>query len=408
MSLLIIIICALALLLVISASAADAPGHPSADPSVCVADDADPALDNADPETDDAHRPLRVRLVSTTKRQADRQIDVLSVQMCGSVYTPTEPHDTEALLELRDITEDPNNPLPIFSRTAGASPADRSFRDTIHIGKLPCGWSLISNWTAVSTIATNSLHLPRTGTRTLELQLSVLSCQTGQTLAQASSNYCHTSTADGYLDLAETGPRVTNLTTRLAHTVAAHRRKPLPAELDTIEAWRQEQTNSHSNTPLPARCIAWLNYLAESVRRIIRPTPPALICQQLTDIAPPTQSAEALKLCLQVAAADDWADAADLALLRSLARWLDVDPDTFGLLLEKHLPVTMHQVHDPALLLGLTGDMDSETLRRRLSHQYHKWNNRVNHRENTIRRQATLMLQLIATVRTCCADPPTG
>ena len=116
-------------------------------------------------------------------------------------------------------------------------------------------------------------------------------------------------------------------------------------------------------------------------------------------IAPIAQRYEILNFCLHVAGADGVAATEELDILARFAGWLAVDEDRFRAMVEKILPVGMHEVEDMEIVLGVRPEMSKEKARQRLNRQYRKWNARVTHFNPEIRTQAGHMLKLIAQTR---------
>jgi 23S rRNA U2552 (ribose-2'-O)-methylase RlmE/FtsJ len=100
-----------------------------------------------------------------------------------------------------------------------------------------------------------------------------------------------------------------------------------------------------------------------------------------------------------VARASGSVAAEDLAILKDLASWLELDRERFRTMMEKVLPVEMHQVKDIETVLGITSDMSKERVRRHLNKEYSKWNSRVTNADPGIQTQADQMLKLIAETR---------
>jgi len=69
-------------------------------------------------------------------------------------------------------------------------------------------------------------------------------------------------------------------------------------------------------------------------------------------------------------------------------------------MVEKVLPVHMHQTQDAEMVLGVTDEMSREEMRRQLNHEYAKWSSRVISSDPSIQKQADEMLTLIANART--------
>ncbi len=73
--------------------------------------------------------------------------------------------------------------------------------------------------------------------------------------------------------------------------------------------------------------------------------------------------------------------------------------DRFRAMMEKVLPVNIHQVKDAKVVLGLGPNMSKEKTRRQLNTQYRQWNSRVTNADPKIQAQADQMLKLIAETR---------
>ena len=82
------------------------------------------------------------------------------------------------------------------------------------------------------------------------------------------------------------------------------------------------------------------------------------ICKELVEITPASRRYDALELCLNVARANGVASPEEVALLKNIANWLEVDNDLFRSMMEKILPCTIHQVKDAQSVLGLDSDIE--------------------------------------------------
>ena len=101
-----------------------------------------------------------------------------------------------------------------------------------------------------------------------------------------------------------------------------------------------------------------------------------------------------------VAAAKGLVTSDELTLLKNLSDWLEIDRSRLRAMVEKILPVEMHESQDAEMILGVTTEMDKEEARHQLNREYAKWSSRVISSDPSIRRQADQMLQLLAEART--------
>ena len=123
------------------------------------------------------------------------------------------------------------------------------------------------------------------------------------------------------------------------------------------------------------------------------------ICDEIVGIAPLAQRYDILELCLYVAQSKGSVSAEEVTFLKNMADWLEVDTDRFRIMMEKVLPVDMHEVRDIEAILGITSDMSKERVRKHLNKEYGKWNSRVTNADPDIQTQADQMLKLIAEAR---------
>ena len=106
-----------------------------------------------------------------------------------------------------------------------------------------------------------------------------------------------------------------------------------------------------------------------------------------------------MDLCLCVVQANGVATLKELTLLNNLARWLEVDGTRFRSMVEKILPVCMHEVEDIEVILDISPDKSKNQTRRQLNEEFRKWNARVTNFDSKIQVQAGHMLKLITDAR---------
>ena len=115
----------------------------------------------------------------------------------------------------------------------------------------------------------------------------------------------------------------------------------------------------------------------------------------------------ALELCMDVMAADGKADPKEMQELDRLATMLRVDPNTYRSLREQRI-AKIDDVGEVAgnlnTMLGITADMTPEQIKQHLTAEYRKWNSRVSHSDEKIRKRASEMLLLIGEARAKYVD----
>ena len=126
---------------------------------------------------------------------------------------------------------------------------------------------------------------------------------------------------------------------------------------------------------------------------------PDKICKKIAKTVPFAVRCDILELCLRVVHANNFAATEQLVLLKNMAGWLEVHRERFRSMMEKILPVGMHESKDIELILGITSDMNRKQTCQHLSKEYRKWNARVTNSDYEVQAQAEHMLKLIAETR---------
>lgn len=206
----------------------------------------------------------------------------------------------------------------------------------------------------------------------------------------------------GCVDLKVRTERVKKHAVMLALTVGASDRRLDKSEVKLIRDWAEETIVGESTGTDRRRMRREVTKAIKQAVKFFRAgnqIDAYRICKEIVEIAPVWQRYAILDLCLGVAKADGVAAREELEALIKFARRLNVDENKFRGMMEKALPVSMHEVEDSEIVLGVRPDMSKEEARQCLNGQYRKWNGRVTHFDPEIRAQAGLMLELIAQTR---------
>lgn len=123
------------------------------------------------------------------------------------------------------------------------------------------------------------------------------------------------------------------------------------------------------------------------------------ICEELLSTTNPSQRYSIIELCMKIVAADGIATAKELVYLRKLSELLELDTVKVSMLMEKLVPVNIHQVKDAEFILGINNMMSPEDTRDKLNREYRKWNGRITNSDSNIRTQAKLMIELITQLK---------
>ena len=340
----------------------------------------------------------RVRL--TGKEMHRPASTVFEVEICGSVYTPDDKHETTLEVTIADVTDAMPGPSSVQAKVKQWQMPDSTiFRYDADLGKLSGRATTLSNWTTVARLRVDWLLFPRKGKRDLKFRTSISSRQTGQELARAECTYAYENANPGYVDLEEDRSRTKTLAVALAFAVSASDNKLFNCEVELIKNWARNnvhlsQASGRARRKLEKALNKSVAFFGHGNRLNTYE-----ICKEIVGIAPIADRHGILDLCLHVAQAKGSVAPEELAILADLAAWLEVDIDAFRNKMERILPINMHQIKDAETVLGVTSDMSKDTARHHLNKEYSKWNARVTNSDPQIQAQADQMLSLIAEAR---------
>jgi len=252
---------------------------------------------------------------------------------------------------------------------------------------------------SVAQLRVDWLRFPRKGNRNLQFNTSILSRQSGEELACAKCTLAYENPDFGYINLEENIERIKTFAVTLAFAVSASDNKLYDCELELVKNWARAKLGwDRACDKLRHKLEKALNETVAFFRNGNQ-LDTHKICEEIVEIAPLADRYDILELCLYVAQAKGSVTAEELAVLKDLANWLEVDTDRFREMMGKILPVSMYEVKDAEVILGVTSDMSEEKTREHLNKEFIKWNSRVTNSNPEIQTQAEQMLKLIAEAR---------
>ncbi|MBN1359714.1 MAG: hypothetical protein JW993_03930 [Sedimentisphaerales bacterium] len=326
---------------------------------------------------------------------------VLIIDLCGTIESPGDGHEVYLDVALHDVTDEPAQRMPVLNRPkAGPIQPTSEFAFQTDMGKLCRRATVLEDWTSVAKISPEWFVLPRQGHRSLQFSVAIASRETDARLAAATCVAPYENIEIGYLDVEDNIQRAKTLAVGLAFSVAAAKNELLDCEIDVIHGWVRTNfgsadVSSGARLELERALQKTAAFFRRGGQLNVRD-----ICTEVVEIAPMVGRLDILDLCLRVAGAKGQVTAPELNQLKNLAAWLQVDRSRLRTMVEKRLPVSMHQSQDEEMILGVTTDMSSEEARRQLNREYAKWSSRVISSDPAIRKQADQMLNLIANART--------
>jgi hypothetical protein len=325
----------------------------------------------------------------------------LLVEICGTIEAPDENHEVSLQVSLSDITDEAVAPMPVLNRPKqGPLQASSHFTHQSAMGRLCHTKITLEDWTLVAQISPERFVLPRRGSRRLHGDIAILSQETGERLAAASCSMVFENVEIGYLDIEDNIQRAKTLAVGLAFSVSAADNELPDSEVIVIEGWVRTNFGSAEASPsarleLDRAMQKTAAFFRKGGRLNVQE-----ICTEIVEIAPMIGRIEIMDLCLRVAGAKGQVTAAEMLVLKDLAKWLVIDRNRLRTMVEKILPVHMHASQDSEMILGVTEEMSKEEARHQLNHEYAKWSSRVISSDPAIRKQADQMLNLIADART--------
>jgi uncharacterized tellurite resistance protein B-like protein len=341
------------------------------------------------------------------EKQQDKS-DLFKVEVCGTIRAPSGPQEAGCItlsISILDVTDGVAVASPVRARAKQWSASDRgdssAFCYNAQLGKLPHPVTTLSDWTAMAGLNLDWLEFARRGTRDLQFITSVVSSDSGRKLACTKCDLTYDNPEFGYMDLQENIERTKVLAVALGFAVSAADNLLHRSEIELIREWARDNIFEGSQQASDKACRKLDKALARTIAffRDGNTLDVYDICRQIVEIVPVGQRYDVLDLCLHVAQANGTVTGEELAILKDLATWLEVDAEKFRIMMEKVLPIHMHEVRDAEAILGLTSDMSKEKARQHLNKQYRKWNSRVTNANPGIQSQADQMLKLIAEAR---------
>ncbi len=340
----------------------------------------------------------RVRLTAPEKDSEGSA--AFAVDVCGAIEAPADMHPATLRISIVDATDGASRAVPVHARVkewqASDSPA---FCYNADLGRLPHRVTTLTEWTTLAQLPVDWLVFPRKGERVFRFHVLILSRQDGRELARAEYAVDVENTEYGYIDSEENVERSRILAVGLAFAVSASDYKLFNCEVDLIKNWAKDNIHLSNTSEKVERKIEKALDKTVGFFRNGNHLDARRICEEIVKIAPVAERYDILDLCLHVAQTKGCATAEELAILKRLAEWLEVDPDRFRGMMERVLPVGIQEVTDTETLLGITADMSTEKARQHLNREYSKWNSRVTNSDPEIRSQADQMLKLIAEAR---------
>lgn len=315
----------------------------------------------------------------------------LCVRMVGRIPTVRENTDTEVSVELLDITDGPGRAEQVLSADPQWRRDDSPvFYNQTHNGVIPFKDAVLAKEVEVVRIPFHQLRFARRGRRKIQVSVAVLSRPEGEVIVRADDCVEYVSCREGFIEVQEQREAVLLACVELACAAVAGAVPPSAAEV--VGRWIDEKTRRF--TPR--------SNLAEPLGRLhagSKPIDCEAACERLLAWGHRADRVAAIDLILQTVACCPALSCRQEEQLWSLAGRFEMPAERFLALCQKRLLTENCTFERWRLLLGISGELSPEALRLRLNDEYRKWNARVTNPDAAIRRQADIILTLIADVR---------
>ena len=341
--------------------------------------------------------------VSTEMKEYDGiELEVFTVQMQGAIKAPMNNCPVFKTITLYDITGGRDDQKPVLCSLDNLQYQNTTAFYSSSMDTLPFMMSLLADWQPLLSIPVETLTFPARGKRVLLFTVSMTALN-GTVLVGAQSEVFFVNNQPGYLDNMKSRLRVAELAVKLAVSVSAADGSFAGTEGRVVKDWIQKRIASSVDSQKQEAKQKLNNAVEVAMIASGSADPEDIIhfCNDLIEMNPiPAASMgdkyDVLELCLKVASADGTAKDIELELVYSLAESLGVDRDRFRTMIDKILPVNIHETENVNTILGLEQSWTVEQKRKHLRQENRKWRAMATHSNPEKQAQGRQMQDLIA------------
>ncbi len=345
---------------------------------------------------------FQTHVYTEMKDYDDIKLEVFTVQMQGAINAPMNNCPVFKTITLFDITNGRDDQKPVLCSIDTLQYQNTTAFYSSTMDTLPFMMSLLSDWQPLLSIPIETMTFPARGRRVLLFTVSMTALN-GTVLVDAQSEVIFVNKQPGYLDSMKSRLRAAELAVKLAVSVSAADGSFAGTEGRVVKDWIQKRIASSVDSQ-KQEVKQKLNKAVEDAMTASGSAAPEDIihlCNDLIEMNPiPAASMgdkyDILELCLKVASADGEAMEIELNLVYSLAESLGVDSDRFRTMIDKILPVSIHETEDVNTILGLEQSWTVEQKRKHLRQENRKWRALATHSNPEKQAQARQMQELIA------------
>jgi hypothetical protein len=330
-------------------------------------------------------------------------VPAFAVEIKGLITAPSDNHDTRLRVTIDDLSDGQPQPVRCASiRHQKGSSGIFLYEEPN--GRIPQCRTELANWVTVASLPVAMFTFARKGQRRLSFRVALVSCETGEMLAAAKTQFVYTNENLGYEDASTNNARTRQLGVTIALAMAIADDDVADAELSVIKNWAASKLGTGDNDDfvpdaqldrqLEKALHQAIKFFSTGGRIDIR-----ALCSEIIDLAPESERFELIRLCVSVARADGQVTEPEMELLNRLGLWLLLDRTKLRQMFEQLIPDDISTFKNPDAVLGITSDMDPELIRRYLNEEYRRWNARVTNSDPNVRQRAERVMAMIAEAR---------
>lgn len=340
---------------------------------------------------------FKVRISKAKEDTLD--LDCFEVKVRGAINAQSDNAVVQFIAKMYDETYGKKEPiLSTIEEFQGDDSIIFSFQKS---ETLPYADTLISDWVTIFKMPLAFLEFPKKGRRDISIVFYIVN-QQGNILEQAEHKISFVNKENGYLDALENRKKFEEVIIKTALLVSNSDGEMDTSEADVIKHWAKTRLTGYNESVRDENKQRLNGYIKDGFSQVKNNKIDIHgILDGIHDIASDGEKYELYELCLKVASADEKAEQEELDLLDDITDYLDLDRVKLQSMLEKELPINIYtnKVDDEESLIGITADMDNKQIKKHLIKEYSKWNARVAHKDEKIRKQAEEMIQIIVDLR---------
>lgn len=348
-------------------------------------------------DTNSSQVDFMVQILQTKEDVHD--LDCFEVKIRGAIEVSSENQTVSFVAKIYDETSGEKEPvLSAIDEFQSDNSIEFLFQKS---EKLPYVNTLISDWTTIFKMPLVLLEFPKKGKRDISIAFYIAN-QQGDILEQSEHKISFYNKENGYLESLENRKKFEEVIIKTALLVSNSDGEMDGTEAGVIKHWVEARLTSYMESALYENKHRLNGYIKDGFSQVKNDEIDihGVLCE-IQDIASDGEKYELYELCLKVASADGKAEQEELDLLDDITDYLNLDRVKLQSMLEKELPVNIYtnSVDDEESLIGITSDMDNKQIKKHLVKEYSKWNARVAHKDEKIRKQAEKMIQIIVNLR---------